>query len=272
MSNTKKLLLSSIKKQIDHDTIINLKERQEETKKCNEKKKSMMEKTMMEKSMMEKKMQQYMEQYFKKKKKEELVSICKEKGISYKGNKFEIVLRLIEFEKNKGEEVKQKQQSQLDTLWKVSTKNNHDIKCKNDNDDTRCKKNEKSGWTSKNNIKRGQEKYPLSQEVISIFKNIFGNYVHPLTNLVFSPLSQKVIGIEDEEGNVKDLQRKDLELCKKWKFPYEYPAFLNEADKDDYMYEILLQEPTFTSSHAIEEEEEGFLEGEQQEIQEEEDS
>jgi hypothetical protein len=68
---------------------------------------------------------------------------------------------------------------------------------------------------------------------LKITKNKFNNYCHEETQLVFDPISKRVIGIQLENGNIRCLKRNDIDICKQYKFKYNIPNELEEV------YEIL---------------------------------
>ena len=66
-----------------------------------------------------------------------------------------------------------------------------------------------------------------------IRRNKFGNHIHPETYLVFDKKSKKVIGKQDENGNVRSLTPEDIETCKNYKFDYELPLNLDTEKIDE---------------------------------------
>lgn len=67
-----------------------------------------------------------------------------------------------------------------------------------------------------------------SRPVIMIRRNSRGRYVHDSTHLVFDKLSRKVIGREGKHGEVHDLKRQDIQVCKQYKFHYTLPECLDD--------------------------------------------
>ena len=67
-----------------------------------------------------------------------------------------------------------------------------------------------------------------SRPVIMIRKNPRGRYVHDSTHLVFDKLSRKVIGREGKHGEIHDLKRSDIQVCKQYKFHYTLPECLDD--------------------------------------------
>lgn len=86
-----------------------------------------------------------------------------------------------------------------------------------------------------NNKKKSVES---SVPIIYIYKNKKGQYVHPETSLVFNRETKRVIGVcKDDE--VIALTRKEITLCRQYKFDYDIPENLDV--KDEY-YELLVDE------------------------------
>ena len=69
--------------------------------------------------------------------------------------------------------------------------------------------------------------------IIQIKRNQFGNYEHFETGLVFSKLDKNVIGKQNENGTITELNKNDIELCNKFKFKYILPENLNEKEEND---------------------------------------
>lgn len=77
----------------------------------------------------------------------------------------------------------------------------------------------KSEKKSKKEIQEGSEKRETRH---TISKNKFGNYTHVPTGLVFKSAQEKVVyGKQDEEGEIHDLTEEDIQMCKKFKFPFK---------------------------------------------------
>lgn len=64
--------------------------------------------------------------------------------------------------------------------------------------------------------------------VIIIRRNQHGRYVHDPTHFVFDKLSRKVIGKEGTHGEVHDLKRNDIQICRQYKFHYSLPECLDD--------------------------------------------
>jgi hypothetical protein len=59
--------------------------------------------------------------------------------------------------------------------------------------------------------------------------------MHNDTNMVFDIHTKKVIGVQLPNGNVRTLNRNDIEICQKYKFQYNMPVLLDPSP----IYEIL---------------------------------
>ena len=90
---------------------------------------------------------------------------------------------------------------------------------------------------------------------VVIRKNVYGNYEHPDTNLVFDCVTKNVIGLQLEGGEVRSLFDEDIELCNKYKFTYVLPMNLNK-EKDE------------VKEHKVENENENEYEEEEEEEEE----
>ena len=72
--------------------------------------------------------------------------------------------------------------------------------------------------------------------VVQIEKNLFGNYEHQETGLVFHQETQKAVGVQQEDGRVRPLRHHDIQQCRRFKFCYDLPLELGE---NQFVYEIL---------------------------------
>lgn len=67
---------------------------------------------------------------------------------------------------------------------------------------------------------------------LPIRKNEHGNYAHPETNMVFDRKTAKVIGKQNDDGTIDDLDDDDIQTCKRFKFDYEIPENLDGVNDD----------------------------------------
>lgn len=79
--------------------------------------------------------------------------------------------------------------------------------------------------------------------VIIIRRNQRGRYVHDPTHFVFDKLSRKVIGREGKHGDVQDLKRSDIQVCRQYKFHYSIPECLDDPPfpfhKQEFQVDVL---------------------------------
>jgi hypothetical protein len=71
--------------------------------------------------------------------------------------------------------------------------------------------------------------------ILKIVKNEFGNYAHLESGMVFDSNTKRVIGVQLPNGNVRPLQRNDIETCQKYKFQFNFPTSLDPSP----IFEIL---------------------------------
>jgi len=112
--------------------------------------------------------------------KAELSALCKAKGIKCSGRKADLIARLV------GKELKSK------PVPKKSKKASQPLKV----------------------VKKLTAHVPS----IPIRRNRFNNMEHPETSFVFDKKTERVIGKQNDNGNIDNLVASDIELCKKFKF------------------------------------------------------
>ena len=140
--------------------------------------------------------------------KDMLVAMCKKAGVKVTGKKEELMQRLTEFLTNKNDK-------------KVESKVE--------------KKTEKNDQAVIRAVKERTAE-------LAIRKNKFGNFEHTQTGLVFNTENKMVYGRQVDDA-VIDLTVEDIELCKKYKFPYKIPENLNTSKNlDDIKIEDLEEE------------------------------
>ena len=165
--------------------------------------------------------------------KNELVAMCKSKGLKVTGTKNELVDRIM---------LPTTSQSTSPSGGKQSLK-------------------------SPQIVKKLVEKIP----VISIKKNSFGNYEHEPngddepTGFVFDNKSQKVYGKQNKNGTISKLVHADIDLCNKYKFDYVIPDNLN-SKVDDEVEDELDDDEELEEGELEENEENEELEEELEEI------
>lgn len=140
--------------------------------------------------------------------KDMLVAMCKKAGVKVTGKKEELMQRLTEFLANKNDK-------------KVEPKVE--------------KKVEKGDQPVIRSVKERTAE-------LAIRKNKFGNFEHTQTGLVFNTENKMVYGRQVDD-KIVDLTVDDIELCKKYKFPYKIPENLNTSKNlDDIKIEDLEEE------------------------------
>ena len=65
---------------------------------------------------------------------------------------------------------------------------------------------------------------------VVIKRNQFGNYIHGPSQLVFDKITKKVLGRQDESGEIITLCKKDVLLCKQYSFEFDLPENLNSPE------------------------------------------
>ena len=130
----------------------------------------------------------------------ELKALCKKKGFKVSGTKAELIYRLLHNGENKAKQ----------------TKNNKKI----------IKKTPPVINKLSDNI-----------STIQIRRNSFGNFEHSETKFIFNKDTQQVIGKQTDDGTISDLEKKDIELCNKFKFKYIILKFKQNADNDNIKIE-----------------------------------
>ncbi len=157
--------------------------------------------------------------------KDMLASFCEKKGLKKSGKKEDLIQRL------------------LDWLKSSSDTTNHT------KPQTSSKKTSPSEEPSVlKNIKE------ISGE-LAIRRNKFGNFEHMQTGLVFNPSKKKVFARQMPDGTLKDLVADDIELCNKYKLPYNLPENLNVGKNLDDIKIDEIEEEEELDDEDIEEEE-----------------
>lgn len=137
----------------------------------------------------EKKENQFTHSELRKLKKKELEELCKSNGVSHTGTKQVLISRLL------GDKPAPTQTSK-----KTKAPTSRDI--------------------------FQMIKNPSS---IHIRRNVFGNYEHMDSGLVFDEISKKVIGKQHTDGTIIPLASQDIDVCKNYLFNYEIPYTLRDV-------------------------------------------
>jgi hypothetical protein len=72
------------------------------------------------------------------------------------------------------------------------------------------------------------ERMPRSR--MALRRNAHGNYEHPSTRFVFDPVLAHVIGVQQDDGTVRDLTAEDRALCLTHNFSFRIPDVLEENE------------------------------------------
>jgi hypothetical protein len=121
----------------------------------------------------------------------------------------------------------------INSLVRNTSKNDLIKQCQEKNYDTSGSKYDLAIRILK--IEKKEENKNIPNIILKIEKNKYGNYMHNDTNMVFDIHTKKVIGVQLPNGNVRTLNRNDIEICQKYKFQYNMPVLLDPSP----IYEIL---------------------------------
>jgi hypothetical protein len=193
--------------------------------------------------------------------KTELSALCKSRALKSTGKKEELIERLLEITRKKmNSDPKQ-------------TKIDFKVENKVESNKTESKKESKSESKSESSSKlssrdfrtsKKNENVPVIQKVtneaenLKIRRSAHNNYVHPPSKLVFDPKTKNVVGKEEDDGTVSELNDEDIENCKKYKFSYNLPTNLDKATtldnvKIDELDELLKEDKSNEDDDDIEE-------------------
>lgn len=125
--------------------------------------------------------------------KAELIALCKKHGCKCSGTKAILISRLLGNEEESTDKSKPKPKPKKKTEEK-----------KVDPSSTRILK-----------------KVLANKPSLCIRRNQFGNYEHPETHLVF--VDKQVVGRQNENGDIDELSKEDIQSCNKFKFSYKLP-------------------------------------------------
>lgn len=158
--------------------------------------------------------------------KAELIALCKKHGCKCSGTKAVLISRLL------GNEEKE-----------VS------------NEKKKPKKTETKKVVDPSNT-RILKRLLVDKPSLCIRLNQFGNYEHPETHLVF--VDKKVVGKQNENGDIDGLTKEDIQTCNKFKFNYKIPDNIvsNKASQKE------VEEVEEDSEEEVEEESEVEIEEE----------
>ena len=118
------------------------------------------------------------------------------------------------------------EQSKLETIWndtftslKINISVTANTGCcyiiqrgKNAGNRCGCKVKDSSNYCAKHQQK---------EKKIIIRKHTSGKFWHPETQFVFESEKNKIVIGKIIDEDIKDLSKSDIDICKKWKFPYK---------------------------------------------------
>jgi hypothetical protein len=126
--------------------------------------------------------------------KNELIEMCKSKGLKHGGSKNDLILRITADEKQSKLPVVEKQPSPAPAI---------------------------------------HPKLVTKAPSIALHRNTFGNFEHKETSFVFNEKTQKVVGKQNPDGTITPLTVEDINICNKFKFEYQIPLNLQEQDENE---------------------------------------
>jgi len=142
----------------------------------------------------------------------ELKALCKTRGLKLGGKKDELIERLRDYAKGKNGD-------------------NEDVEDEKDDKEKEVKKSK--GTKKQSSMPEVLKKLASKTTACAVRKNKHGNLEHPGTGMVFE--NNVVVGVQEDDGNVRSLTDEDIQVCKQQKFPFKLPKNLetDDLDKDD---------------------------------------
>ena len=174
---------------------------------------------------MENKQEEYTFASLLKLKKNDLVDICKNKKLPVSGNKTDLINRILGPDPNSTSSTTNKPKTSKQTTKQLKTIQEKPI------------------------FKKIQEQFTEEKkEPILIKRNKYGNFEHIETKLIFS-ITKKVIGVQGDDGEMKNLSIRDVENVYKYHFELDPSVIINdnmaslgitdEKDEDKRIEELL---------------------------------
>ena len=74
-------------------------------------------------------------------------------------------------------------------------------------------------------------KIAKSRPHFAIKKNMYGNFEHLDSGMVFCTITSKVIGKQQNTGIISQLSKIDIEICKQFGFEFDLPTNLNDSNQ-----------------------------------------
>ena len=155
------------------------------------------------------------EQDYSKLKVTELKSLCKDRKLHVSGTKQELINRLLGIQSSNGSGSSSNVNGLTDDVKKIPLKKKIQLKT---------------------NLEKPVFKHIINSENIPILikRNIHGNFEHSETHLVFSE-QKKVIGIQEQTGEIKRLSIQDLEHVYKYHFELCESAKIQDSISDNIL-------------------------------------
>lgn len=185
------------------------------------------------------------EKEYQTKKKPELIQLCKDRGLAVSGNKIDLIGRLL----GKSAPVKKNTASQ-------GTKKSTEAKGGASKDSSK-KPIHSTEYSTNNAIEKARESAPFA---FCIKRNVYGNFEHPETHLVFHPETKQVIGRQEGETLVK-LSFEDVKVCEHYNFKVD----MERIDGEIVINETSAEERYKRIQEGAEEEKEDFVDEEEEE-------
>lgn len=94
---------------------------------------------------------------------------------------------------------------------------------------TKTAKNANSEQKDKEVVNRlvsHEKEVKKTEPALSLSRNKFGNFEMVDTGFVFDPKTRQVVGTQNDNGNIDDLTKEDIELCKEYNFKFLIPEKL----------------------------------------------
>jgi hypothetical protein len=107
--------------------------------------------------------------------------------------------------------------------------------------------------TKPNNVIK---KIKSSLDSIIIKKNKWDNYEHTPTGFIFNPNTKVVIGKQEGDGGVVQLNKTDITICNQYKFKYNLPSNLGNEDDEEEDDDDVFNQTTDDDESDIDDEDE----------------
>ena len=175
--------------------------------------------------------------------KAELVALCKIHGCKCSGTKDQLIAILVKKDNMPKDEVKEVKEVKKKKSVKKKSVKKKSVKKKS------VKKKSKAVSSIESKLIAN-----ISDQVIK--RNGFDRYEHSETGLVFeNNESRTVIGVQMDDGSIRQLNDNDIDQCNAFKFKYKLPNNLDAKDKKDKKEEKEEEEEEEEEEELVSEEE-----------------